>query len=896
VLALLTAGALLLRFPPLVELEGSALDLKFRHGRIDPPAPSAKVVHLDIDDNALETAGRWPWPRKLLADAVAAIDRMGARVIAIDVLLLDPQKPRYQADGTRIDHDALLAAALEKCTAKTVLATTIDDSATRLSRLWTTREGRERWRAVLDTLRQDISLTPDTVIRRAGLRGERAARVRGRIGAIKEIVVFEAAERLRAAGRTVDEESLRAALLPREKDANLKEFPALHVIREVVARRKSTAAAERHFPDAVPGHPYARVERLLPPRPAFARAVDYVGIVNAVQDGDGALRRVRLRWVKDGKVYPQFGLAAVAAYSDLPLDFLARPEIAHGEFVPGGEEMLLSWPRIDPSKPILGLAQHVSLGRVLDLLSAEETHARLQRDYEAHTRRLVRELLGASGYSAIDLADPAKRVEVVEELANEVEFQLQGVTADTELGDQERDKINACRLWRNLSREISLAAQVVTYARRELRSALEDRLVFIGWYATGNFGDFYPTAVHERTPGVIAHGAVANAVLTGYVVRAGPLWVGALLTLLLGAFASLLTARLDPRLGFLLTLLLAVVFVAADTLLVFNQWNTAVAAATPLLGLFAAWAGTVAMNAVRALREKAQLRRQFGARISKRLFDYLIEHPDQVHLEGEEKEVTCFFSDLQGFTGISESLDSKKTVALLNRYMWAMNDELTKLYAYVNKFLGDGVMAVWGTFAVDSPHADRACRAALACVKRLETLNEGTEFEGLPKLAMRIGIATGVVTVGDCGAPPDLRDYTVIGDSANLAARLESANKQFGTRILINGRCRELISDDLLTRPLGRITVVGQQTATEIHELVALRDEATPEQLDLVEMTANAVRLFQERKLDEAKAAWAVLLETHGESKLCRLYLQEIEICKRHADEPFEGVLQLTSK
>ena len=256
----------------------------------------------------------------------------------------------------------------------------------------------------------------------------------------------------------------------------------------------------------------------------------------------------------------------------------------------------------------------------------------------------------------------------------------------------------------------------------------------------------------------------------------------------------------SARLAFLIVLLIGTAYFAINTAIVFSANRVSLAMATPLIGLFVSWAGTQVLTAMQDRRQKWQLRRQFGSRVSKQLFDHLLDNPDDVHMEGHEREVTCFFSDLAGFTSISEQLDSRTTVSLLNRYMWAMNDELSQLQAYVNKFLGDGIMAIWGAFTEEAPHAERACLGAIACMRRLSVLNREPEFADLPDLNMRIGIATGVVTVGDCGAPPDLRDYTVIGDSVNLAARLESASKQFGTEILINGRCKELIPDTIFTR------------------------------------------------------------------------------------------------
>jgi adenylate cyclase len=224
--------------------------------------------------------------------------------------------------------------------------------------------------------------------------------------------------------------------------------------------------------------------------------------------------------------------------------------------------------------------------------------------------------------------------------------------------------------------------------------------------------------------------------------------------------------------------------------------------------------------------------------------------------------------------------------------MYAMNEVLTKHAAYVNKFLGDGIMTVWGAFERDTPHAQNACRAALECFERLAEFNRSKEVEGLPDLSMRIGIATGVVTLGDCGAPPDLQDYTVIGDTANLAARLESANKQFGTRILINGRTKELLSEDIVTRPLGRVTVVGQKRPSEIHEVMGIAGSLTAEDQERITKTQGAVAAFAEQRFDDARAAWNSLRADPRTATLAGLYLEELDA----PAENFDGVLHLTKK
>lgn len=164
-------------------------------------------------------------------------------------------------------------------------------------------------------------------------------------------------------------------------------------------------------------------------------------------------------------------------------------------------------------------------------------------------------------------------------------------------------------------------------------------------------------------------------------------------------------------------------------------------------------------------------------------------------------------------------------------------------------------------------------------------------------MAIRFGLSSGLVTVGDCGAPPEFSDFTVIGDSVNLAARLESANKQFGTSILINARTNEMLGPDVLRRPVGLVTVVGQSKPVELFEVLPVEPGTEDEELAaLIEETAQAVRLYRDRRLDEAEAAWKAFVARHGESRLAALYLAEIARFRANAEELFDGVIRLATK
>ncbi len=891
VLALLASLLLLLEVEAVVGIERSAVDQLFKHGRPDPPSPSDRIVHVDVDDSSLDTIGRWPWPRKLIAESITALDRFGAKVIAVDMLFPEAQPPEYASDGSVVDHDLELERAFRAAKAKVILAVSLDSARSQLGPLWLGDEGQRHWTALQRLLRRDITVGADDVIRELGLDSDRADRVRKRIREMKRIAIRQRAAEL-APEAPLDLATLRDAMLPPGRD-RMGGFPELSLMRSELETLLAARRFERDLPPEPPHHRLPVADNVIAPLPRFADTVHAAGFVNVKPDSDGNVRRVQLRWAKSGKVYFQLGLAAAAAYRGLPLPALASPvtrvEAGGRGVVLDEDPMLLSWPRIDGVLRV----PHIPLGRVLEMSWRERDLGRLRARERELASELVRVFLAGDGWVPADLADEQRAPELLDVLHEQVEFMLaSGESEDPEV----QRNVRTAREWRETSEEAARASRELSSAAHMMRLAIEGKIAFVGWNATGNFGDFFPMVPNERTPGVVVHAIVANAFLTGYQILPRPPWMTAAVAFALGLLVAVLTSLMGIRLSFLVALLLAVGYLAVNTLVVFSGMRLALGLFTPLAAIGLSWTGTTAMRAVRERREKAQLRRQFGARISRRLFDYLIENPELVNLEGEEREVTCFFSDLAGFTGISESLDSRTTVSILNRYMWEMNDELTKYHAYVNKFLGDGIMAVWGAFDTGTPHAERACRAALGCFERLEKMLARPEFERLPRLSMRIGIATGVATVGDCGAPPDLRDYTVIGDSVNLAARLESANKQFGTRVVINGRARELMPEEIFTRPLGLVAVSGQKSATPIHEILALRGHETDPQRALAALTAEAVAAFSARRLDESRALWERLRAGHGDSPLVALYLAQIDAALAAPDAPFDGVLRLVSK
>ena len=337
----------------------------------------------------------------------------------------------------------------------------------------------------------------------------------------------------------------------------------------------------------------------------------------------------------------------------------------------------------------------------------------------------------------------------------------------------------------------------------------------------------------------LVHATLADMVLQDRKLRLAPNWAGPLAVLVLGILVAILVASLGPWWATSLSLLSIVIYTGVGGVLALSLGNLVLPLAAPVVSGIGAWACGTGVQAAMAQRDKRRITRQFRARVSEQLVDALIADPGAISMTGVSREMTIFFADLAGFTRMSESLGSEQIVRILNTYLSALTVQLVEHGAYVNKFLGDGVMAFWSAFREEPAQAHLASGAALACQEIMEQLNALNEGEH-PSIGLRVGIATGPAIVGDCGAPPDLNDYTVIGDTANLASRLEGANKQFGTGVMINDLTRQYMADTpVRCRCIGTIQVVGRQTPVKAWEVVNLN--FPQDAIDLSQALAEAI-------------------------------------------------------
>ncbi len=274
----------------------------------------------------------------------------------------------------------------------------------------------------------------------------------------------------------------------------------------------------------------------------------------------------------------------------------------------------------------------------------------------------------------------------------------------------------------------------------------------------------------------------------------------------------------------------------------------------PLLGVLLAWGGATGLRLLTEGRYNRWLEGAFSRYLAPTVIDALKNDPALLELGGRRRRITLLFSDVAGFTKLSEKLQPPQTVHLLNEYLTAHCDAVFEAGGVIDKFMGDGVMAFFGDPIEMPDHAVRACRAALAVQERLPALRPVWEGLGLSEFVVRVGLNSGEAVVGNMGSRHRF-DYTCMGDAVNLASRLEGANKAFGTRILLGENSYEDAKDAIVARALCRVGVVGRAAPEPIHELLALAGNASPDLLAHLEAFRRAQEAASAGDLDAADRA-----------------------------------------
>jgi len=279
--------------------------------------------------------------------------------------------------------------------------------------------------------------------------------------------------------------------------------------------------------------------------------------------------------------------------------------------------------------------------------------------------------------------------------------------------------------------------------------------------------------------------------------------------------------------------------------------------------------------------EKRKIRNAFGLYLPPTLATLVSEHPEMLKLGGDKRELTVMFSDIRGFTTLSEGLEPEALVELLNEFLGAMTEVIFGSEGTLDKYIGDAIMAVWGAPIPQSDHAARACLAALGMVERLRVLAAQWAQRGLPRLSIGIGLNTGPMVVGNMGSARRL-SYTVIGDNVNLASRLEGLNKMYGSGIIASESTLRAAANIVVARELDLVRVKGKKLPVRIFEILATADEGESWK-PLVERFTAGIAAYRARQWDEAMAAFSAVLAERADDGPSLLYMER---CRTMRETP----------
>ncbi len=353
---------------------------------------------------------------------------------------------------------------------------------------------------------------------------------------------------------------------------------------------------------------------------------------------------------------------------------------------------------------------------------------------------------------------------------------------------------------------------------------LEERIVLIGATAVGIY-DLRVTPMSSALPGVEKHANVIASLIEGKSILPVSSYVVILLILVSLFSAIFLYQRLKA--GYCLIVLLSLlsgVFIVSFYLFTKNTWLSVIYVSG---SLFAHFLTTITMRYAYSEKEARRIKKIFSSYVTEKVVNELIKNPSMAKLGGERREVTILFSDIRGFTTLSEKLPPEKVVELLNEYFAHMAEIIFKWEGTLDKFMGDAIMVFWGAPLPQNDHEERALQCAIEMIKKLRSLCKKWDEKGKPQLKIGIGINTGEVLVGNIGAEGKKMDYTVIGDSVNLASRLEGLNKEFNSEIIISEFTFKKLKEKIAAgffgtvdiEELGEISVKGKEKPVKIYKV-----------------------------------------------------------------------------
>ncbi|MCX7169047.1 MAG: adenylate/guanylate cyclase domain-containing protein, partial [Proteobacteria bacterium] len=423
---------------------------------------------------------------------------------------------------------------------------------------------------------------------------------------------------------------------------------------------------------------------------------------------------------------------------------------------------------------------------------------------------------------------------------------------------------------------------------------LKGRIVLIGTTAPG-LKDQRATPVGEAYSGVEMHANLIAGMLDDNIkLKPGFVQGVDLLVLVVAGGVMVFLLPLLSAFRASLVAMLVLLFVLGVNF-AFWQNNLVLPVAAGLLLVFTLYALNMSWGYFVESRSKRQFTELFGQYVPPELVDEMAKNPEGYSMEGRKAELTVLFSDIRGFTTISEGLQPDQLAALMNEYLGAMTQVVRHQRGTLDKYIGDAIMAFWGAPMSDAEHARHAVLTALEMQTELKVLNKTLVAKGWPELKIGVGVNTGTMTVGDMGSRVR-KSYTVMGDAVNLGSRLEGITKQYGVGIIVGETTRELLKQSFVFRELDRVRVKGKAEPIGIYEPLGVAGEVDKAVLEELKLWNQALRYYRAQDWDQAEVA-LLNLSRLAPGYLYDLYAKRIGQYRKQAPgEGWDGVTTFETK
>ncbi|MFN2310845.1 MAG: CHASE2 domain-containing protein [Spirochaetia bacterium] len=892
VAAILVALAGLL--PQFRALERTAYDQLL--GMRKPVEERSDIILLDIDDLAIAQVGMWPWSRHVVADGLIVARELGLNYALFDIEYVD-RSPRG-VDSELLENEIPLAFAEE---------------------FGLLRDNIESLFGALQSGMIPLEEAEEFVLELVDLTDQSRAELLSLVRSIAR----DNDEYLGQSARLFGNVFYTNTMLPDDVGLiSVSEEHRDYVLNEIALSNVTGAL------DTLPVA--ADIQPTLPP---IATRAAGAGFPNVVVDQDGVRRRIELLAIHEDRPFAQLAFRPL-------LDWLGNPdiEVRPGAFILRDAQhpergigdiriprsfdgrMLITW----PPKEYADSFTHVSFNDLVvhdlyeeDLLynlvamedagflSFHDSGEDLLPAY-THGQRLRDRAMAGGDRELMDEYEEVREfffARLARFFESDAEERLLGelnrVLESEDLPDHVRQDYEAILEDAPLFFEATGAiATNLIELRERLQSTFDGAFAVIG-HTSISTTDIGVNPFDEQYINVGIHPAVANTILAGDFLVELPPWYGMVLGLILSFVVALLIRGATPKRAIIVGLLfLIAVIVGVSAFFVFTGMFLSVF--TPAMAVFLSFFGISLVKFLRAEGEKSFLRSAFSRYLSADVISQIIEDPERLSLGGDSKVLTAMFTDVKGFSTIAEKMSPGDLVRLLNEYLTGMSNIVLDLYGTIDKYEGDAIIAFFGAPLPQEDHAERSCIAAVRMkAAEIELNKRFAETEIAPgELHTRIGINTGEMVVGNMGTPQKM-DYTIMGHAVNLAARLEGVNKQYGTWILTGDATLmdNNAGEQVLSRRLDRVRVVGVNEPIRLHEVMYERSAARPEDFELVEMFEDGLNLFEQRNWKDAGLRFQQALRLRpadGPSTVfrdrCKTYLK-----KGPADD-WDGVYNLTSK